>query len=229
MESASTPDLPSYNPSGSPSKKRPDLSKAHGGHSSRPGSGFLAKVHRKHDAKYHPDRDPEQAPLLADPETEETPEPEQEPEAESEPAQTPKRDICMPFKLAAKKTGSTIKKGAFKTGQFMKKHKKILAFLALAVVLIAIIVLGVIFGLNYNQSRQKPKPEFCDSQQCIQAANNILGNMHPEIAEQVSTATLGNDKLAIDPCNHFDEFVCGGFEQFHELRADQNEVWTGQS
>jgi endothelin-converting enzyme len=54
----------------------------------------------------------------------------------------------------------------------------------------------------------------CTSASCIHAASDILYNLHPDYAN-------------IDPCTDFDEFVCGGWEERHDLRSDQADIFTG--
>jgi len=38
---------------------------------------------------------------------------------------------------------------------------------------------------------------------------------------------MSPEYLDIDPCTNFDEYVCGGWQDRHELREDQGDVFTG--
>jgi endothelin-converting enzyme len=49
---------------------------------------------------------------------------------------------------------------------------------------------------------------------CVHAASEILNNLDPNYEE-------------IDPCTDFDKFVCGGWEEKHDLRPDQGDIFTG--
>jgi hypothetical protein len=49
----------------------------------------------------------------------------------------------------------------------------------------------------------------CTTPACINLAATILNNLSP-------------DYKNIDPCSNFHEYVCGGFNDHHELRADQS-------
>lgn len=53
----------------------------------------------------------------------------------------------------------------------------------------------------------------CLSPACVLAASEILENMSPRYHE-------------IDPCTKFDEFVCEGWAEKHDLRADQGSAFT---
>ncbi|OAA65196.1 endothelin-converting enzyme [Niveomyces insectorum RCEF 264] len=48
----------------------------------------------------------------------------------------------------------------------------------------------------------------CLTPSCIHAASNYLTNLSP-------------DYKTIDPCTNFEEFVCGGWRENHDMRADQ--------
>lgn len=58
------------------------------------------------------------------------------------------------------------------------------------------------------------EPTLCESPECIHAASNILCNLHPNY-------------INIDPCTHFDQYVCGGWQERHDLRPDQGSIFTG--
>ena len=65
--------------------------------------------------------------------------------------------------------------------------------------------------------KRKPSPKpatICLTPTCVHAASEILYNLSPAYLE-------------IDPCTNFDEFVCGGWDDRHELREDQGDVFTG--
>lgn len=54
----------------------------------------------------------------------------------------------------------------------------------------------------------------CVTPACVIAAAELLQNLSPRHQE-------------IDPCENFDKFVCEGWEEKHDLRADQGSIFTG--
>jgi len=49
---------------------------------------------------------------------------------------------------------------------------------------------------------------------CIHASSEVLYNLSPRYKE-------------IDPCTDFEELVCGGWRELHDLRPDQGDAFTG--
>ena len=49
---------------------------------------------------------------------------------------------------------------------------------------------------------------------CVHAASEILYNLSPNYKE-------------LDPCTDFEELVCGGWRDRHDLRPDQGDAFTG--
>jgi endothelin-converting enzyme len=49
---------------------------------------------------------------------------------------------------------------------------------------------------------------------CIHASSEILYNLSPNYKN-------------IDPCDNFEELVCGGWDERHDLRPDQGDAFTG--
>ncbi len=70
----------------------------------------------------------------------------------------------------------------------------------------------------YNQDSGDTDPKIpdtvCLTPVCVIAASKILEDMSPRYH-------------AIDPCHDFDQFVCEGWQEKHDLRADQGNVFTG--
>ena len=70
----------------------------------------------------------------------------------------------------------------------------------------------------YNQDSGESDPDvpdtICLTPACVIAASKILENMSPRYN-------------AIDPCHDFDQFVCEGWQEKHDLRADQGGAFTG--
>ena len=70
----------------------------------------------------------------------------------------------------------------------------------------------------YNQDSGESDPEvpdtICLTPACVIAASKILENMSTRYH-------------AIDPCHDFDQFVCEGWQEKHDLRADQGGAFTG--
>jgi endothelin-converting enzyme len=56
--------------------------------------------------------------------------------------------------------------------------------------------------------------EVCLTPACVHAASEILYNLSPQYKE-------------LDPCDDFEELVCGGWRDRHDLRADQGDAFTG--
>ncbi|KAF2028529.1 peptidase family M13 [Setomelanomma holmii] len=56
--------------------------------------------------------------------------------------------------------------------------------------------------------------ELCLSPACVHAASEILYNLSPDYKE-------------LDACDNFEELVCGGWRDRHDLRADQGDAFTG--
>lgn len=57
-------------------------------------------------------------------------------------------------------------------------------------------------------------PPLCESAECVHAASEILYSLDPNYAE-------------IDPCENFEQYVCGGWRERHDLRPDQGSMFTG--
>ena len=74
------------------------------------------------------------------------------------------------------------------------------------------------FLVAYNQDSGDSDPKVpdtvCLTPACVIAASKILQNMSPKYR-------------SIDPCNDFDQFVCEGWQEKHDLRADQGAAFTG--
>ncbi|WDK12640.1 peptidase family M13 [Colletotrichum graminicola] len=58
------------------------------------------------------------------------------------------------------------------------------------------------------------KTPVCMTPACVHAASEILYNLSPDYKQ-------------LDPCNDFEEMVCGGWREKHDLRADQGDAFTG--
>jgi endothelin-converting enzyme len=63
---------------------------------------------------------------------------------------------------------------------------------------------------------KKPESEstVCLTPACVHASSEILYNLSPNYKE-------------IDPCSNFEELVCGGWDDRHDLRPDQGDAFTG--
>jgi endothelin-converting enzyme len=58
------------------------------------------------------------------------------------------------------------------------------------------------------------RAELCLTPACVHAASELLYNLSPKYKE-------------LDPCDNFEELVCGGWREKHDLRADQGDAFTG--
>ncbi|KAJ0423789.1 hypothetical protein BJY00DRAFT_278326 [Aspergillus carlsbadensis] len=57
-------------------------------------------------------------------------------------------------------------------------------------------------------------PTICQTAECIDAASEILHSLDPNYAD-------------IDPCTNFDQYVCGGWRELHDMRPDQGAIFSG--
>ncbi|KAL4870981.1 hypothetical protein BDV12DRAFT_165040 [Aspergillus spectabilis] len=57
-------------------------------------------------------------------------------------------------------------------------------------------------------------PTICQTPECINAASEILRNLDPNHGD-------------IDPCTDFDQYVCGGWREQHDMRPDQGAIFSG--
>lgn len=62
-----------------------------------------------------------------------------------------------------------------------------------------------------NSAKQS---HLCLTAPCIHASSEILYNLSPNYKN-------------IDPCSNFEELVCGGWRDRHDLREDQGDAFTG--
>ncbi|KAI8165535.1 Endothelin-converting enzyme 1 [Colletotrichum sp. SAR 10_70] len=86
---------------------------------------------------------------------------------------------------------------------------------------VKVLVLGAVAGLLYygvphaQQHFAADKADkMCMTPACVHAASEILYNLSPDYKE-------------LDPCNDFEELVCGGWRDRHDLRSDQGDAFTG--
>ncbi|RVX75992.1 hypothetical protein B0A52_00349 [Exophiala mesophila] len=83
-------------------------------------------------------------------------------------------------------------------------------FLSLGTVLIYILFkLWTIHSAPVEQDS-----DICLTPECVHAASEILYNLSPNYKN-------------IDPCTNFEELVCGGWRERHDLRPDQGDAFTG--
>jgi endothelin-converting enzyme len=54
----------------------------------------------------------------------------------------------------------------------------------------------------------------CDTPACIHASSEILYSLDPNYKD-------------IDPCTNFEQYVCGGWRDRHDMRPDQGSIFTG--
>jgi endothelin-converting enzyme len=68
-------------------------------------------------------------------------------------------------------------------------------------------------GLSTESSTSKTN-SVCMSPACIHASSEILYNLHSNYA-------------GIDPCTNFEQIACGGWQDRHDIRSDQGEIFVG--
>ncbi|KAI4197005.1 MAG: hypothetical protein LQ350_006192 [Teloschistes chrysophthalmus] len=98
--------------------------------------------------------------------------------------------------------------------KWLRSNIKILALTAL--LLGGVITMVTYIAMSRAQKSDKPADSVCLTPACVVAAAGIIQNMSP-------------DHKSIDPCEDFSQYVCGGWEQQHDLRPDQDSVTSGSA
>ncbi|EKD14071.1 peptidase family M13 [Drepanopeziza brunnea f. sp. 'multigermtubi' MB_m1] len=98
-----------------------------------------------------------------------------------------------------------------KAARWLARHAVVI-FMSLLLLAI-IIVLCVFFG-TYRSKKTPSKSSVCVTPACIHASSEILYNLSPDYKD-------------IDPCDNFEDLVCGGWGDRHDLRPDQGDAFTG--
>ncbi|KAK3372274.1 hypothetical protein B0H63DRAFT_291212 [Podospora didyma] len=78
-------------------------------------------------------------------------------------------------------------------------------------------ILNACFRSTSAPNNPAPKPteiDVCLTPACIHASSEILYNLAPNFKD-------------LDPCTDFEELVCGGWRERHDLRPDQGDAFTG--
>jgi endothelin-converting enzyme len=70
---------------------------------------------------------------------------------------------------------------------------------------------GGLPGSSNEHMKRADTPKLCTTQACTEYANLVVSNISPNYT-------------AIDPCQDFHEYVCGGFKQTHDYRPEQTTV-----
>ncbi|CAL3963260.1 unnamed protein product [Diplocarpon coronariae] len=80
-------------------------------------------------------------------------------------------------------------------------------------ILAVLIVLSFFFG-TYRSKKTRMQSSVCLTPACVHASSEILYNLSPGYK-------------TMDPCDNFEELVCGGWDDRHDLRPDQGDAFTG--
>ena len=67
---------------------------------------------------------------------------------------------------------------------------------------------------HHQHKHHKTTDDVCLDAECVHAASELLYNMSP-------------DHKSIDACTDFEQLVCGGWKERHDLRPDQGDAFTG--
>ncbi|KAL8712583.1 MAG: hypothetical protein Q9220_003114 [cf. Caloplaca sp. 1 TL-2023] len=113
-----------------------------------------------------------------------------------------------PFPPASER--SVLTRYCRRSWHWLRNNVKILALTSL--LLGGLIALVTYIALNHNQAPEGPTDPVCLTPACVVAAAGIIQNMSPQ---------------DVDPCEDFSKYVCGGWEQKHDIGADQDSVSSG--
>lgn len=179
------------------SSKRPA---ARGRHS----SSWINRLHRHHDHKHHPNQDDARRPLLEDDRSDEEDEEAQTQAAFRQRETGRLRRLWAAIHHHSKKAYHVAANGVIRNSKMV--------LLACLLALLGLFV-ALCIGLYFRHKTQA-KLTTCQSAACIHAASGLLDSLDPQ-------------HTLLDPCTQFDQMVCGGWHQRHDLRQDQGDMSTG--
>jgi endothelin-converting enzyme len=196
------------------------------GHGSRHSSSWINRLHRRHDRKNHSE---EQEPLLADERAAsdvEAQEGRQQPQSQHHGYFSGPKDWFDTLAKAFKRLGNAV----------YRNWKQ--SLISCALTLLAVFISLLVGFYIHHRGHDEMPISVCTSAACVHAASGILYNLDPAYAQiarfgdpanTASTAyfsTIAKD-LSTDACTDFNQLVCGGFDQHHDLRPDQGDMFTG--
>jgi endothelin-converting enzyme len=185
----------------------------------RHNSSWISRLYRQPDRKHHSQ---EQESLLVDDQ------PDSDVEAQ-EALQQPQSRL-QGFQRKPVKTFKSL-------GNAISRNWKQILIACILTLLVALIALLVRFYLQHG-GQGNTSISVCTSAACVHAASGILYNLDPAFVQIASskdpskTACTNYFKstakdLSTAACTDFNKLVCGGFDQRHDLRPDQGDMFTG--
>jgi endothelin-converting enzyme len=188
-------------------------------HGSRHNSSWISRLHRQPDRKHHSQ---EQEPLLVD----------DQPDSDVE-AQETLRQSQSRLQGSQRKPVKTFKN----LGNAIFRSWKQILIACILTLLTVLITLLVGFYLHHR-GHDNMSISVCTSAACVHAASGILYNLDPAFVQiagskdpskTASTSYFESTAkdLSTAACTDFNKLVCGGFDQHHDLRPDQGDMFTG--
>lgn len=168
-------------------------------------SSWVNRLHRHHNRKHHRSDDDVERPLLAN----NHPDEEEEEDSQDQAAPPSRRAQVLHRFLSA--TNHHTKKAYKESRNVLARNTKHILIACLLALLTLLASFGIAFFFHHKHHK---KISTCQSAECVHAASEILYNLDPNHAQ-------------LDACTQFDQMVCGGWEQRHDLRPDQGDMFTG--
>ncbi|KAG9234476.1 peptidase family M13 [Amylocarpus encephaloides] len=117
----------------------------------------------------------------------------------------------MPLLAGKQPSESDESKGSIKkAAKFMAENAVVICITLLTIALVVILCTFFVFPTK----KPPTKTSVCLTAACVHASSEILYNLSP-------------DYKSLDPCTNFEELVCGGWDDRHDLRPDQGDAFTG--
>jgi Peptidase family M13 len=199
---SSTAQGPSDGPS-SPAEQSPSKQSKRPTSLGRHASSWVNRLHRHHDRNKHRSNNDVERPLLSHDDHDEEDE-----EAQAS-AAAPSRKERIRSLLAT--THHHSKKAAKASRDIISRNAKHILIACLLALLTLLVSIAISFLFHHKSQKTS---SICQSAACVHAASEILYNLDPNHAK-------------LDACTRFDRMVCGGWEQRHDLRPDQGDMFTG--
>lgn len=78
-----------------------------------------------------------------------------------------------------------------------------------------VLLTRITIGIHFKHSPSGiVTPSVCDSPACVHASSEILYSLDHKYKD-------------IDPCTNFEQYVCGGWRDRHDMRPDQGSIFAG--